>query len=351
MNRSSAILVAAGLFLPVASIADEDAPREILKEAGLKKIGVYYVLPAEEEVATGLKELKPFERRLQQAVEMRERFDAALNQTRVALQQALFEHLRLTNMLAYTDDVDDHNEIVMRMNFVAGRITALHGQIQSAPGSEQVGKALSDAGRDYVQAVDALRQKVQQAQTRYEKLAADAAVTAALDTLRQDTRRPFKLGPRDVFTKDVARVEELAAAVETSVLSVDRRGDILLVDAVVNDKVPVRMVFDTGASSVLLPATTAREAGIVIDERTPVVQSRVADGRIIESRLVLLESLRVGPFTVENVECIVLPPDMTEASALLGGSFLRHFQVEVNHDAGEVRLTRVNAPPPTKRGR
>ena len=52
-----------------------------------------------------------------------------------------------------------------------------------------------------------------------------------------------------------------------------------------------------------------------------------------------LPTVRVGKFTVDNVECAVLGEDATAAEPLLGMSFLEHFKFEV--DAAAKKLTMV----------
>jgi predicted aspartyl protease len=48
----------------------------------------------------------------------------------------------------------------------------------------------------------------------------------------------------------------------------------------------------------------------------------LADGRQIPAKLIKLSTVRVGKFTAENVECVVLGEQANNAFPLLGISFL-----------------------------
>jgi hypothetical protein len=57
-----------------------------------------------------------------------------------------------------------------------------------------------------------------------------------------------------------------------------------------------------------------------------------------------IPSIRVGKFTIQNVECAVAPADRQDSPLLLGGSFLKHFVYHVKPDAGKLTLTKVDTP-------
>ena len=80
---------------------------------------------------------------------------------------------------------------------------------------------------------------------------------------------------------------------------------------------------------------------------------QLADGREIEGRLMKLTSVRVGKFTVENVECAVLAPEATMAEPLLGMSFLENFKFEIDAAAKKLNMIKVSGsdPPAVKTGK
>ena len=60
----------------------------------------------------------------------------------------------------------------------------------------------------------------------------------------------------------------------------------------------------------------------------------------------VIKSVRVGQFTVENVDCAVLPGDLVAADNLLGGSFLKNFIYKIDPQAGELHLSQIGGKTP-----
>ena len=93
-----------------------------------------------------------------------------------------------------------------------------------------------------------------------------------------------------------------------------REGNSYYVSVIVNGDHAVEMVVDTGASSVVLPYKTAMECGVKIDASAMPVQMIVASGAKFKSKMVTLDSVRVGKFSAEKVECVVLPAGSDQRS-------------------------------------
>jgi hypothetical protein len=62
--------------------------------------------------------------------------------------------------------------------------------------------------------------------------------------------------------------------------------------------------------------------------------------------MIKLDSVRVGKFTVQDVECCVLGPDARDAPPLLGMSFLGQFKFEVDANQAELKLLKVDSGEP-----
>jgi aspartyl protease family protein len=103
---------------------------------------------------------------------------------------------------------------------------------------------------------------------------------------------------------------------------------------------PVEMILDTGASLLTLPSNLAARVGVSPKTGDPDIQLSVADGDIINAKMVTIETVQLGPFEVRNVRCAVLGPSESNAVALLGMSFLGNFEMKLLHDS--VELTRIN---------
>jgi aspartyl protease family protein len=95
--------------------------------------------------------------------------------------------------------------------------------------------------------------------------------------------------------------------------------------------VTLKMLVDTGASSVALTAEDAERAGIHPFPNDYTGQVNTANGSV-RVALVELRQVTVGPITVRDVQAVVLPRGATQMS-LLGMTFLQRlsgFQVSDN---------------------
>ena len=113
-----------------------------------------------------------------------------------------------------------------------------------------------------------------------------------------------------------------------------RQGDSFFADGLINGQ-PVRMLVDTGATTVALSETQARRLGIpyVLDGKGAVV--RTASGSSPAYR-VKLDSLKLGNNTFHDVLAVVVQGDSPQF-VLLGMNVLRRFDVD---HRGELMILR-----------
>jgi hypothetical protein len=90
---------------------------------------------------------------------------------------------------------------------------------------------------------------------------------------------------------------------------------------------------------VCLSAKTAADLGIKVKASDPTLETTVADGRKVESRLVTIQSIQLGPFTVQNVQCLIDDSGGDQSPDLLGGTFQNHFLCKLDAQAGILHLT------------
>jgi clan AA aspartic protease (TIGR02281 family) len=110
------------------------------------------------------------------------------------------------------------------------------------------------------------------------------------------------------------------------------------VDVTINDK-KITMTWDSGATFVTLSTETADELGIHATEKDPTIEMTIADGSKVPSKVVILPSARIGPFTVKNVKCVITPKGPHRSPDLLGGTFQQHFLCRLDQQAGVIHLT------------
>jgi clan AA aspartic protease (TIGR02281 family) len=134
---------------------------------------------------------------------------------------------------------------------------------------------------------------------------------------------PANLEPRSaVRSHDVIRVP------------FERRGTLMWVSAVVNDRHPVPFLIDTGASGVSLPSEVVSQLGIRIRPDTPRVTVGTANG-YVRVPVVEIDSVQLGNARVEGLQATVNP---SMSVGLLGGSFFNNYKYSVDIAAGVITL-------------
>jgi clan AA aspartic protease (TIGR02281 family) len=117
-----------------------------------------------------------------------------------------------------------------------------------------------------------------------------------------------------------------------------RRGDGIVVEAMLDRKLAVPLLLDTGADYTILTRQTAADLGITAADRLPKKQFRTLGG-IASAPVMLLKSLRVGSAEVHDVD-VAIDVHGQLPMGLLGMTFLRHFKVTVDRQQGQVRFER-----------
>jgi aspartyl protease family protein len=124
-----------------------------------------------------------------------------------------------------------------------------------------------------------------------------------------------------------ARPDEVAPAKETARQTAGYRETLLEADArgqyaadTLVDGAPVRMMVDTGASAVVISASTAARIGIVAGPG-PKWRVKTANGETTASPAVL-RTLSFGGLYMNDVQALILAPEAGEVN-LLGATFLK----------------------------
>lgn len=100
-----------------------------------------------------------------------------------------------------------------------------------------------------------------------------------------------------------------------------------------------RLVFDTGASLVMIPWRIATKLNIDIDPKQ-VIQTTTAS-TVESSPLVTIPKITVLGHTLKNIEGLVKDlPAEAGVDELLGLSFIKHFNVIIDFQKGVLKLER-----------
>jgi clan AA aspartic protease (TIGR02281 family) len=117
-----------------------------------------------------------------------------------------------------------------------------------------------------------------------------------------------------------------------------RRGDLMVVNAILNGKTALSFVLDTGASYTTISPAAAQQAGIQMPDNPTVLSFHTANG-IIQAPLATVRSLQVGGLELKDVTVAVhdVFPDPGIAG-LLGLNFLNEFRLDIDSRAGLLNL-------------
>jgi clan AA aspartic protease (TIGR02281 family) len=108
------------------------------------------------------------------------------------------------------------------------------------------------------------------------------------------------------------------------------------VAATLNNSIEQQFIVDTGASTVTIPSSTAERLGLTIGNN-PLRRVTTASG-IIEAPEVVLPSITVNDYEVDDVTALVIDIPNQPDLGLLGLSFLDRFRMDLNVEKGVLIL-------------
>ncbi len=109
--------------------------------------------------------------------------------------------------------------------------------------------------------------------------------------------------------------------------------------------VPVKMLFDTGATLTTVDNATLTRLGLQLDPEAPSVLSHTANGQVRRVLAVIDGAHLMGARVDGGLAVSVCDPcAQGEVVGLLGLNFSKHFKVTVDHDGGEVLLAPKERP-------
>jgi aspartyl protease family protein len=199
---------------------------------------------------------------------------------------------------------------------------------------------LSEAESNYAEKILVIRKQFTLLESEVQDALANVQVAIALKVMNVNYETPAEPTADQILAALNKRVERVEQEVfsENIPLQVENRS--MYVNVVVGNKT-TRMVVDSGASLICLPARVAAELGIMITPNAPQMELVVANGDRIGARGVVLPRVRIGEFEVENVDAAILDAAADAAEPLLGMSFLDHFKFEINVADRSLKMLRV----------
>jgi clan AA aspartic protease (TIGR02281 family) len=366
MNLAAALNLLLDIAGTPAVRAQEPRSAEVLKRRGLTRqrgSGATWILMSEATVLDRYRAAKGFETRLsgaqrqELAIETGEQDPEALIESyraeiRQYQQQVEAIDRGLANLgppvgVAGADFSrnmlqQQQNAIIREQRRLGTLIRDLHSQREIV--RDQQRQLRSDVLRlqqAFVDEIDDLRRSVPKILKTYASLAEDKAVQQALVDLSASPKIQQKLGPSQNFQKAAQWLERIESGLQSDTIQLQREGDADRIDAMINGKGPVRMVFDTGAGPTIIPARLAAELNLKPTGRT--ISCELADGSNVQAKVMIIPSITVGKLTIKDVVCAVMLKEKGTVPPLLGQSFLRHFHYRYSQGSGRLFLTRVEA--------
>jgi clan AA aspartic protease (TIGR02281 family) len=129
-----------------------------------------------------------------------------------------------------------------------------------------------------------------------------------------------------------------AAEAGSAKLTPTKPGGAVVVEAMLNRRLTVPLMLDTGADFTVLTKQVAQELRLLALDRLPKLQFSTAGG-VVNFPIATLHSLRVGSAEARDVS-VAIDTDGHMPVGLLGMSFLRHFKMTVDHQRGQVKFER-----------
>ena len=239
-------------------------------------------------------------------------------------------------------DVSENNRLVALINATRTQKELIRKEETAARRiAAEKRAALNRAEADYAGIVLAIRKDYEDLENKLRESLSDREVQIAMKVIATNYRMTEDWTAAKILATLDKKIQQIEKQIfsESIPLQVEENGS-LYVNVVVGTK-SARMVVDSGATMVSLPAKTAAELEIKVPVDAPRLNLVLADGRTIPARRVTLKQVRVGQFEAEGVDAAILDPSATGSQPLLGMSFLGNFKFEINTPERSLKMLRV----------
>jgi clan AA aspartic protease (TIGR02281 family) len=323
------------------SMGEGDASGEaVLKAKGLSRVGSKYLLEADAGLADWLRQVRASEKKVRGAMHRRMAVERDISSMEATANSLYTEWLDQKQVLAEMNKgvVFSYNAQVDRVNALRAKILSLLDAIKGRVAALQV---IGDPGDEYVAITMKFGSALDAAMEKYKALADDQQVRSALETINKASGAKFTLGPSDRLKTEWPDIQKLRDQVNTDTINFEFHGGVPTVPITLNGTVSVPAIVDSGAAALMISDKVAGQLGLVPGPKDHVIHMVTADGSINEVHMMMLKSVRLGKFTVQDVECLVQPSHGKEIDTLLGGTFLRRFVYRMDLSAGQLRLSQI----------
>jgi clan AA aspartic protease (TIGR02281 family) len=317
---------------------------KIFADAGLRRSGKTISTTSTADVARGISALSRSRRSLKLIHDTWKQTSQQLAQMKRQSELLNVQNIELNTQLAKPFlDATTNNRLVGLINANVAKMRQLEteeGRFKEKLSADR--KAVNDAEAAYAESVLALRRDLNAVKVKLDETLKSEELKIAVKVSNANFGTPATLTTDTLLTAIDKRLKQIEQEIfsESVPLDVTENGS-LYVNVSVGDQ-SIRMVLDSGATLISLPAATASQLGIIIPADAPQLRLVLADGREIPGRAVTIAKVRIGQFEAEDVEAAVLDAVATNAEPLLGMSFLGNFKFEIDTADKSLKLLRVN---------
>jgi clan AA aspartic protease (TIGR02281 family) len=174
--------------------------------------------------------------------------------------------------------------------------------------------------------------------TEYYRWVDDHGVLHITDNLHNVPPKHRDKAQRVYAPENRRPVQEVKPAPRKASIPIEKHGQVVVIQATLNNKRAAKFVVDTGASYTLISNALARELAIDVGPNAKTMPFQTANG-LIHAPITNLESIAVGGIEVHDMPAAVHDalPD-PQVAGLLGLSFLSHFRMDIDTQKGVLHL-------------
>ncbi len=239
--------------------------------------------------------------------------------------------------------VTKNNRVAGLINASVARIRLLRKQRDEHQKVVEAARAqLNTAEEEYSESVFQVRKQVDAVRAAIDKQMQDDQVQIAMAVMHTNFDVSAEIDGEQVLDAIESRLRDFEKeVVQENIALESSRGGVFFVMASVNQH-PVRMVIDSGATHVLLPADAAAEMEVDVPSDAPVFSVTLGNGETTTGRGTVIASVRIGQFEAKDVAAVVLDPTDQKVTPLLGMSYLNRYRFELDSPGKTLGLTRVD---------
>jgi len=321
------------------------AVQQQLREKGIRVGAAGLSLQSEIDLSKRLRGIAKVRRNLLATMRQQSIADGRVTENKAAITNFTQLNVRLNGQLANigANQIRLNNKLIGAINANESQLQLFRENGLQLDQEANAARAKTNEVREtYIQTVLDLREIADAISDQYEQLASDRELGDVIGQLDDATGKKYAWKQSPSFRSSLRRLKSLEDTVlsENIPLQVER-GGTMNVSVVIDGKHTEEMILDSGASLISLPQDVAARCGITVKPTDRTIILELADGSQISGKLARISSVRVGKFTVEDVECAVLGPEAVNASPLLGMSFLGNFKFEINAQEGKLTMVKV----------